>query len=62
MDIALAIEALVPNADYFGSTTSNTKENYDALIWNDSRTKPNFADLKNAYDALAEEIKNPPKP
>ena len=34
MDIALAIEALVPKANYFGSTTSNSKEDYEALIWN----------------------------
>ena len=62
MDIALAIEALVPNANYFGSTTSNTKKDFDALVWNDSRPKPEFTALQNAYDALAEEIKNPPKP
>ncbi len=62
MDIALAIEALLPKADYFGSTTGNTKTDYDALIWNDSRTKPDFTSLTNAYDALSEEIKNPPKP
>lgn len=62
MDIALAIEALVPNANYFGSTTGNTKKDFDALVWNDSRPKPEFTALQNAYDALAEEIKNPPKP
>lgn len=55
MDIALAIEALVPSAEYFGSTTSNTKEDYDLLIWNDERAKPEFNALQNAYDALAQE-------
>jgi len=62
MDIALAIEALLPQADYFGSTTGNTESDYDNLTWNDSRTKPHFADLKTAYDALPEEVKNPSKP
>ena len=55
MDIALAIEALVPRAEYFGSTTSNTKEDYDLLIWNDERVKPEFTALKVAYDLLVQE-------
>jgi hypothetical protein len=55
MDIALAIEALVPSAEYFGSTTSNTKEDYDLLIWNDERVKPEFTALKAAYDLLVQE-------
>lgn len=62
MDIALAIEALVPQANYFGSTTSNTKADFEALVWNDERPKPTFEELKAAYAGLDEEIKNPPKP
>ena len=59
MDIALAIEALFPAANYFGSTTGNTKADFDALTWNDSRTKPSWDDLKVAYDQISTEIKNP---
>lgn len=59
MDIALAIEALLPSADYFGSTTGNTKEDFDALIWNDKRKKPTFKSIQDAYDLLPEEVKNP---
>jgi hypothetical protein len=60
MDIALAIEALVPEAEYFGSTTANTKECFDNLNWQDERTKPTWEEVQEAYDALPEEIKNPP--
>jgi len=59
MDIALAIESLLPNADYFGSTTGNTKEDFDLLIWNDKRKKPTFKAISDAYDLLPEEVKNP---
>lgn len=62
MDIALAIEALVPAADYFGSTTGNNKFDYEALIWNDSRTKPTWTALQSAYAALPDSIKNPIAP
>jgi hypothetical protein len=59
MDIALAIEALLPSADYFGSTTGNAKEDFDLLIWNDKRKKPTFNAISAAYDLLPEEVKNP---
>jgi hypothetical protein len=62
MDIALAIEALLPSADYFGSTTGNQKVDFDDLVWNDSRTKPTWQALQSAYDQLPAEIKTPTKP
>jgi hypothetical protein len=61
MDVALGIEALLPAAEYFGSTTSNTKECFDELNWKDARPKPTWKQVQDAYTALPEEIKNPPK-
>lgn len=62
IDVALGIEALVPAAEYFGSTTENTKECFDDLNWLDARPKPTWKAIQEAYDALPDEIKNPPKP
>jgi hypothetical protein len=59
MDIALGIEALLPAAEYFGSTTENTKECFDNLNWKDARPKPTWKEVQDAYNALPEEIKNP---
>ena len=52
MDIALAIEALVPEAEYFGSTTANTKKSFDDLNWLDARPKPTWKQVQDAYEAL----------
>ena len=60
IDVALGIEALVPAAEYFGSTTANTKECFDNLNWLDLRKKPTWKQIQDAYEALPEEIKNPP--
>ena len=59
MDVALGIEALIPSAEYFGSTTDNTEESFDNLVWNDARPKPTWKKVQDAYNALPEEIKNP---
>jgi hypothetical protein len=58
-DVALGIEALVPTAEYFGSTTANTKECFDNLNWLDTRPKPTWEQVQDAYNALPEEVKNP---
>ena len=55
MDLALAIEAIYPGAEYFGATNENTKEQYDSLDWRDSRTKPTWAELETVYDAIPTE-------
>lgn len=52
MDVALAIEALVPAAQYFGSTTDNTKECFDVLDWLDERAKPTWKQLQDAWSNL----------
>jgi hypothetical protein len=58
LDVALGIEALVPAAEYFGSTTANTKQCFDELNWLDAREKPTWTAIKTAYDALPDEVKD----
>jgi hypothetical protein len=52
MDLALAIEAIYPAAEYFGVTNENTKEQFDALDWRDERTKPTWKAIEAAWDAI----------
>jgi hypothetical protein len=59
MDIALAIESLVPSAQYFGSTNGNDKESFDELNWVDEREKPTWKQVQDAYKSLPQEILNP---
>jgi hypothetical protein len=59
IDVALGIEALIPAAEYFGSTLDNTKECFDALNWLDARTKPTWKQIQDAYTALPADIKDP---
>jgi len=56
MDIALSLEKLVPAANYFGSLTSNKKEDYDKLIWNDLRVKPTFSEIIQAWSEIEPEM------
>lgn len=53
MDIAIAIEGLLPAAKYRGSLTSNTQQAYDALVWLDARTKPTWQELNNYWSSDA---------
>lgn len=52
MDVALAIEYLVPTALYYGSLTDNTEDAYNALTWNDERQKPTWLGLQGAWDYM----------
>jgi hypothetical protein len=52
MDIALAIESLLPAAQYFGSVTDNLKHCFDDLDWQDSRAKPTWKQLQDAWVVL----------
>ncbi len=45
MDISLILDYLIPNAKYSGSLTPNTKETYDALVWEDERLKPTWEEI-----------------
>ena len=59
IDVALGIEALLPAAQYFGSTNANTKQCFDDLNWQDERAKPTWKEVQDAYVALPDKIKNP---
>jgi hypothetical protein len=49
MDLALAIEKIYPNAQYFGSTTENSKTEFDNLNWLDERSKPSWKQVQDAW-------------
>lgn len=53
MDIAKAIEALLPDAKWGGAFDKNTKKEYDDLRWEDERDKPSWNAIKAADDQLA---------
>ena len=56
MDLALAIEKLVPSAEYFGTTFDNTEGSFDALIWTDKREKPTWEELVDAWYLVQEDL------
>ena len=49
MDLALAIEALLPAAKYFGSTSENNKQCFDDLNWQDERVKPTWKQVQDSW-------------
>ncbi len=53
MDIATALDALVPAAEYRGSLTANTRAAYNALVWTDVRAKPDWADIVSETGAVS---------
>jgi hypothetical protein len=53
MKIAVALDIIVPAAQYFGSLTANTRAAYDAIEWRDDRAKPTWADIAAASITLA---------
>lgn len=48
IDVALALDKLVPAAVYFGSLTVNTEEAYNKIKWEDSREKPTWKRIQDA--------------
>lgn len=49
-DLALAIELIYVAAVYSGSTANNDEASYDALRWGDSRPKPTWQELQDAWE------------
>lgn len=47
-DVAMALDALVPAAEYRGSLTENSYEAFQALEWLDSREKPSWEAVQSA--------------
>jgi hypothetical protein len=56
MDVAIALEILVPAACRGGSLTDNTRAQYEALRWEDERPKPTWAELESAWAAQQPEL------
>ena len=56
MDLALAIEKIHFEAQYFGATDENTKEQIDALTWLDEREKPTWAEIQAAWTAYEADL------
>ena len=48
MDIALCINKLLPAAQY-GGVPGSTEEEYNALRWEDVRTKPTWSEIEAAW-------------
>lgn len=45
VDVALALDGLVPGAIYGGSLTDNSQAAYEALVWGDERAKPEWSEI-----------------
>ena len=45
LDVAYALDQLIPAALYRGSLTANTEAAYDAITWLDGRTKPSWSEI-----------------
>lgn len=48
-DLALAIEIIYMAAQYRGPTYYNSKEQWDALLWQDERPQPTWDELQDAW-------------
>lgn len=59
MDIALALEALVPAAIYRGSTSANTQEAYSAIEWEDERQQPTWQEIESKWAEIADTATTP---
>lgn len=57
IDIAITLDKLVPQAEYGGSLTENTKESYEALRWEDSRPKPTWEQIEAEWIIVNSELK-----
>ena len=55
VDVILAIDLLVPGADYDGAFEENSYENFTGMEWNDDRDKPSWDEIlvKNDEAQLA---------
>lgn len=51
MDVAWTLQVLLPGPKYLGSCLDNQQASYDALLWQDERTKPTWAELLAAWPA-----------
>ncbi len=57
INVAMALERLVPAAEYFGSLTENSEEAYKKVRWMDKREKPTWEAILKASDVHKTEKK-----
>ena len=55
INVALAIDILVPAAQYGGSVTANTEQQYNKIRWEDERTQPTWAIPRYTHEWLLKE-------
>lgn len=56
MDTALAIEHILPAAQYNGSVTANTLDAWEKVMWQDERIpKPTWEELESSWAEVAEQ-------
>jgi hypothetical protein len=55
MSLALALDIVMPGAEYTGSLTNDTQDAYDRIVWLDARPKPTF---EKVLAASAQVFKN----
>ncbi len=54
MDIALAVEKILPAAKYRGSVVANTRDCWKTAVWQDTRIpKPTWAEIESAWEQLS---------
>jgi len=56
MDIALAIEGIVPSAYYIGTFVDNTEEEYNNIEWLDDRDKPSWPEIVSKDSTIQLEL------
>ena len=52
IDVRAALEHIGKGWKFGGSVTDNTESAWNAVIWEDTRSKPEYATLCTAYDTL----------
>lgn len=57
MDITLCIDKLLPAAQY-GGVPGTTKAEFDSLRWEDSRTKPTWQQIQDAWPLVQIDLEN----
>lgn len=61
MDIAYAIDGLVPAAKYGGSLADNSQDSFNKMRWEDERRKPSWNELLSYWNATGEDAINTKK-
>jgi hypothetical protein len=49
MDIALALDYLIPSGNWQGSVTDNTEKSFNSIQWHDHRVKPTWQEIQDTW-------------